>query len=530
MSEDSLNSLKRRFPLIMVAYFMLFFAMIFLQNKSEIFIYGAMGFSLIGILLLTGCVFHIYSYSRKGEKSFWILMLFAFLAYFLGELIRLYYFRAYHMRVPIESFVNFAYLINGTLIPIAVISLMIPKLSRTLDFRSLLDFSIITISILTTGWGFLIYPMVNQVNGSLLLILMSIWYPLTDIGIVIALLFLMMFSETFAFSVKWLTFGLLCFLGLDLLNMIDLTFDLSGFVGILDPFWYISFASIVYFGLNRKTKKTIVKDPIHDASYRLKENLFMVFPYLTLMVLIVVMVLDQGRPDAFILGSALCNFLIILKQLAVLSENRLKISQLTNLNRNIMNDIRCFETDGERLVNQYQVCFQDSMTDHLTGTFNRRYLDKYLNELKEPADQQTQILSVVMLDIDNFKDINDHWGHLAGDEVLKLLSAIMKEFVREPESVIRYGGDEFVIILPGIPAQTALIIAERIRRSVEKRGIPMIDKNGCCTISAGISEWNKSDMDLSMVINNADSALYVAKMNGRNKCEVYTPEMTIECS
>lgn len=149
-----------------------------------------------------------------------------------------------------------------------------------------------------------------------------------------------------------------------------------------------------------------------------------------------------------------------------------------------------------------------SVTDPLTGLKNRRYGDVLLEQLLD----QKVTFSLIMIDVDHFKQVNDKFGHIAGDEVLKYISTSLKELCVDQEECIRLGGEEFIIILPKKDIQEAYILGERIRKAVEGSVSP-IDKK--LTISLGVGEY-KSDETLTQFMQRIDMALYEAKSNGRN--------------
>jgi two-component system cell cycle response regulator len=151
--------------------------------------------------------------------------------------------------------------------------------------------------------------------------------------------------------------------------------------------------------------------------------------------------------------------------------------------------------------------------DALTGINNRRYFDYKLAELLNIALRYKRPLSLIMFDIDHFKDINDAYGHGTGDFILKELSAVTKEELRTTDFFARYGGEEFMIIAPETPLSTVKELAERLRLKVEKHDFKI---GQTVTCSFGVTEVKTGDTSQS-IIYRADTALYEAKETGRNK-------------
>jgi len=157
-----------------------------------------------------------------------------------------------------------------------------------------------------------------------------------------------------------------------------------------------------------------------------------------------------------------------------------------------------------------------SQVDPLTGALNRRGLDQAFPEA--PPDDVLQPLSVAMADVDRFKLINDHYGHAIGDEVLKHVAHVLAAAVRVGDAVIRFGGEEFLLVLPKVDLQTAWNIAERARAAVESSGVVAGGVAIRATISIGVAE-RRGNESRDELIKRADQALYVAKDAGRNRIE-----------
>jgi diguanylate cyclase (GGDEF)-like protein/PAS domain S-box-containing protein len=156
-----------------------------------------------------------------------------------------------------------------------------------------------------------------------------------------------------------------------------------------------------------------------------------------------------------------------------------------------------------------------SERDHLTMIYNRRKLFELLASEVEKAKRYTRPLSIIMLDIDHFKKVNDNYGHNIGDTVLKTTANIIAGVIRKVDIFARYGGEEFMIISPETNIEGAVVLAEKIRISVEKYFYPAI---GGVTISAGVAELSGNNSGAAF-IKNADDALYAAKNRGRNRVE-----------
>ena len=159
-----------------------------------------------------------------------------------------------------------------------------------------------------------------------------------------------------------------------------------------------------------------------------------------------------------------------------------------------------------------------SITDELTNIYNRRYFKEQANRDIKRALRADRDLSLLFLDIDFFKKINDTYGHDAGDLVLIKLSEAIQKNIRDEDVFARWGGEEFAILLPETEIENANIVAERIRKMTEKTSVRYQRKKITFTVSIGISNLKNTDRsDLTELIKNADTALYKAKKDGRNR-------------
>lgn len=161
-----------------------------------------------------------------------------------------------------------------------------------------------------------------------------------------------------------------------------------------------------------------------------------------------------------------------------------------------------------------------AIVDELTGILNRRGILDMLTKEISRSERFKLPLSVTMIDIDDFKDVNDTYGHLTGDKVLRAVAQIMKSNIRSIDLLGRYGGEEFLLVFPNTPKENAKIAAEKLRKEVESHRFKYKDKEFRITISAGVAEYSFGD-DINSLISKADEALYKAKSSGKNRVEVY---------
>jgi diguanylate cyclase len=183
----------------------------------------------------------------------------------------------------------------------------------------------------------------------------------------------------------------------------------------------------------------------------------------------------------------------------------------------------------QQLQENLQAVRTESLTDPLTTLSNRKFFDQALAKAMAEAKEANQPLSLLMADIDHFKSFNDKYGHLTGDQVLRLVALSVKQNVKGQDVAARYGGEEFVIALPNTALQPAITVADHIRRAVMTKELMKRssgERLGRITISIGAAVLRPTDTAQSL-IERADVCLYAAKRNGRNRviCEA-DPEAT----
>lgn len=161
--------------------------------------------------------------------------------------------------------------------------------------------------------------------------------------------------------------------------------------------------------------------------------------------------------------------------------------------------------------------FTFASTDSLTGLYNKRYILNELENQIKMVKRSQRLFSIVLLDIDDFKKINDTCGHLAGDEYLKKIASTINANLREQDIASRFGGEEFLILLPETLIEGAARLAERVRKKIEELELTFQECDIKTTVSVGISQFDPETPDCESLIRSADVALYRAKKEGKNK-------------
>src|SRR6201991_4177366 len=197
---------------------------------------------------------------------------------------------------------------------------------------------------------------------------------------------------------------------------------------------------------------------------------------------------------------------------------------MRDTNKALEDRLTLSKTEISNLQQSLEAIRAESLTDPLTGLGNRKYFDRSIDTAIETALATGEPLSLLMFDIDYFKSFNDSYGHLTGDQVLRLVGMSLKQSIKGQDITARYGGEEFAVVLPCTALRQALTVADHIRRAVMSKELKKKSTGeilGRVTISVGVSILRAGD-DTDSLIERADACLYAAKRNGRNRviCEV----------
>jgi len=205
--------------------------------------------------------------------------------------------------------------------------------------------------------------------------------------------------------------------------------------------------------------------------------------------------------------------------------------EMRDTNKALENRLSLSKTEISNLQQSLEAIRAESLTDPLTGLGNRKYFDRSIEMTVQNALANGEPLSLLMFDIDHFKSFNDSYGHLTGDQVLRLVGMSLKQTIKGQDITARYGGEEFAVVLPDTALRQALTVADHIRRAVMAKELKKKSTGeilGRVTISVGVSMLKPGD-DTDSLIERADACLYAAKRNGRNRvvCDV-DPEYAAE--
>jgi diguanylate cyclase (GGDEF)-like protein len=362
------------------------------------------------------------------------------------------------------------------------------------------------------------YEGIIDESGNLLAWIISIAYPVFDFILVFSALTLFVIKDKSNMFIIHIGLGYLLMSFTDLVYMILVNHNAYTTGSFIDPLWSISFLLIATADYTRKGEylQNFHQKLLNALNYdAYKRAYLLIIPTIILLVLFNAYIIDDYN-IMILVGYSLTSFLLIVRHdLANRQSNELKHELQSRIQLLENNKINLNENVSE-LKYKFEKTLEKVDRDHLTGVYNRRYIDQQKSTINDDYGDNNEY-SVLIMDIDNFKGINDTYGHQIGDDILVEIASIMKLNARESEMLGRYGGDEFIMFLPGVNSEEAFIVADRIRNEIMCQIIRIEEKKIQCTISVGIANTTEKEFNsIDDIIRRADNRLYLAKKRGRN--------------
>ena len=196
-----------------------------------------------------------------------------------------------------------------------------------------------------------------------------------------------------------------------------------------------------------------------------------------------------------------------------------ELERIKYINQSLKDELEAARHVLEKQKNAIENIKELSLRDQLTGLYLRRHMNEVLDDLLYNFKRYKKVFSVIMMDLDDFKAINDTYGHLAGDEVLKTVATILKRYTRQSDIPFRYGGDEFIVLLPETQLEDALVVAEKIRKKISSIKFKKNDLEFTCSVSLGVTQVKEGD-SVESILERVDEALYKTKRTSKGEITV----------
>ena len=506
--------------ILMLTYITSFYIWIYIwRNDPWMGIVGSDIFSLFGVFIASICLYHVYKKTMGDERIFWFLLFLSCLSYFIAEVNWDYYELILKVNAPFPGLPDVFYILQPIFILLSILYLKLKTENVFIGVRLFLDILITMDVAAALSWYYLIQPIFAQEHITFLFKAVSVAYPIADLGLLFGILSLIFTVRTFlrGFQYTFLVIGLSLFTFADSVYLYLNASEGYQSGGFVDPLWILGLFCIALAGIyslsrSPKTQQNVTKidrDPMLVVNYK-----SIAMPYISLFVLLIV---TSTRMDSIILGFIFGIVLISIRQIFNLLDNKHLLFLLSQSNQELEINKIILEEKQEYLRNSSDSMKIEARTDFLTGLYNRRYIIERVEGLSKQAKLHKLAFSLFMLDIDHFKQINDRFGHEAGDALLQQIAQLLRKNTRFEETIGRFGGDEFIAFLPEVGAEEAEMIADRFRKQIAAHIFGICSQNVKVTVSIGVSQWDARDTDDGQsLIARIDKALYKAKDKSRN--------------
>ncbi|WP_078551477.1 GGDEF domain-containing protein [Bacillus alkalicellulosilyticus] len=493
--------------------FLLFVAITYLFlliGTEEIRQYSSALFGLVSFIIMIGLMsYTIYKMPRGKDKLGWTFLLISVIFFNISGF--LWSLKGTDYTPATFSLWDALYLIPPVLFLFAVTTFL-SKSYIKLSIQNGIDLAISITVMLVLQWTFLISPVLQLTGLPVMNKFFAIFYPLVSLSLSLGFIFFVVaLRKTNRIRIHLIYLALASIVWalanhLLVFQTMTLSYKNGSF---LEPLWgismlllamscYMSFHYNVSFEIEKQNKNIIISQTF--------------FSYFLVLVLLLGFLFSNERMTVLVLGLFITISLMIVHQfISMLNKENLVIS-LKEANKKLMEQKVKAEAAMIQLKLVHEAVDLQAKTDFLTSLYNRRYITQVLESLV----QLNQPFSIIILDIDHFKDINDKYGHDSGDEVLVKVAKILSEHVRSEDTVGRFGGEEFIIVLPETNRKDAKNTAEQICLALAAQKISTTRFQSIkLTASFGVTERKKKE-SLNSVIVRADRCLYQAKSNGRN--------------
>lgn len=509
-----------------IEIFFLFFFLLYYLMKSIALLIPDLNpiliedlFSMIGefaafYLIIRGIILH-----QIVQKRIWIFFATAILLTLIGDAIWNIHDLIFHTEMSTISICDIFYLPASFLLLFALF--MIFEKERAYHIiKTIFDIGIIMIASTTLLYQYILIPIWSDTSLHITQKLILILYPVMDLGYITGILSHVFQKKGKPFKNRtdiFLIIGFFLLFAADLTYSIDSTNFLSFFYY---PFWSMGYVSIALASLY-STKNNISSTSQFDhADNRnlFKDYVIFFSPYLAGSFFIILVSAKYMILYPLAFGSIITVLLILLRKIFTLLESKQLLVILEKTNIQLEEYSATLEDRNKTLHALKEKKELEAHTDYLTLLYNRRYICKWLEQYVAGfAITETIGFSVLLMDIDHYKDVNDTWGHDTGDAVLKDIATIINTSIRSADKAGRFGGDEFILILPETNSENATLIANRILHAVSHH---IFDYNPDIniTLSIGNYYWNgkKTTYSFEQMIKSVDEALYKAKESGKN--------------
>jgi diguanylate cyclase (GGDEF)-like protein len=457
--------------------------------------------------------------------------------------IEFYYSAFVRQPIPVPSWADAAYFSTYLLWLVAIVLLPVRPRAREVRLRTLVDGLMLMTAVVTFNWYFVLGPTVLQSSQGYLSNAVAAGYPLGDLLLVLCLVLLMVRDGTPALRpvARLLALAFTCTIFADSVYAFQMLKGVYATGEVIDMGWPLSdmlavlAAYVLHRSLSREERSASAAQGQMDGHYA-SPAWQGLLPYLFVPLvglLVIYISYDRGAPalktGAYLCGGVLIGLVITRQVLAILENSRLNrglnealaqsaafAAELQGVNEKLMSAQEELRQNNQALVGANERLHALASTDPLTLLPNHRSTVSLLDQEIERARRYGHSCSVLFIDLDHFKALNDSYGHASGDDALRDLALLLQATVRTMDTVGRWGGEEFVVLLPETDNAAAMGLAERLRDAVAHHFFT-VGGGTQLTCSIGIATYPEDEIQRTKLVSAADKAMYVAKFLGRNQ-------------
>lgn len=523
MAHMNKNSLKTFLLYYIPVHILLYYVVIIFapDHPGKYFITGIL--SVTGPLVSTVILFFTVRKKKSAEKVFWGLLFLGTAFYIIGELMRVMFFMKLVNIPSFSNLTNIIFSMKPFFYLAAFIFLVSHDLRKTRMAITIVDILIIVMVISSFSWYLLVGPFFTHLNATIPEITILLSYPLLELLILFGIFHARFFIKQEIVSKKSLNIFALSTAMMFIstcIYLFSLIYKLEDLIIYLDPLYTIGMFSISMATLD--ANNDYLPERMNSRKKDLTQSHFL--PLVSIVLLIIIYGIYNRGIDELFIGLIFSFFLLFIRLFILLKENRQLNVLLTNAKQELEEKNKRLEKTIQELEKINQIRSIEARTDFLTGLYNRRYIDSLLHSLIKEANNEQKPFSILLIDIDHFKSVNDRYGHDIGDIVIQKAAQIFLSSVRTSDIIGRFGGEEFIIILPNSHLQAGIQLAKRIHHKMEDYSILINEQCINITVSIGVTVWEMNDQ-FNDIYRRVDEALYEAKKT-RNTIVVKTKMTT----
>ena len=503
--------LKKWHKILIAAYviFILIFYIALIFEIDPFYTYSStvelLGFILSIPLLVSGV-----KNRPKNKRTAWILFLIASLIYFTGDVIWAYN-EDYLGVAPVQpSICDFMYLTNTVIFLFGLIVHL--KNMHTINFAAIsFDMFISIFAAAGIMYNFMLAPILANRPEEFLELFLTAVIPIIDFSMITGVMILIFGTDDriiFNRENIFLTLAFLTMFALDEVELAEKIYNLD-FMLILNPLWSIG-CFIIAIASFYPSSDEVPKSRFFNFTSQTERTLLysrMLIPYLYIFTILILIGAKYNLFDAIFWWAICLVIMISIRQILVVERNK-------KLLRTLRKSEEKLNLQNLELQRLNQQIMHDAEVDFLTQLSNRRYIDKTFERLN-PPEGRAESLGILLIDVDFFKRINDTYGHPTGDFVLKEIAGKIKSVIRGGDVAGRFGGDEFIILLPESDLPIVQNLAAQLTKVV-REDEELSKLNVTLSIGGTSQQVNHENYDVQLLLKHADEALYQAKEGGRN--------------